>query len=186
MSKVQSLCTSQLRALPDSLVYICTDRPYDAYKPPPTDSLAMETQSPGAGPSRRAYVEDVDDEDCASISRESSSPYNRGPGATSRSLLLEVDASSSGSRSVRSVSVKVDLVPPPTLTIPDDWIPTLRSLVDAHSGKTGAPQLGPKPGVWCKCSLDLENGRNLVVCIDGTANQFGAKVRKLCYPLTVY
>ena len=33
---------------------------------------------------------------------------------------------------------------------------------------------------WCRCSLDQENGRNLVVCIDGTANQFGAKVRELC------
>jgi hypothetical protein len=36
----------------------------------------------------------------------------------------------------------------------------------------------------CKCSNKLE-GRNLVVCIDGTSNQFGEQVR-VCIPLAAF
>ena len=61
-------------------------------------------------------------------------------------------------------------------------IESLQKRVEALSTKPVAPfAFGAKEGVWCDCPhLDPENGRNLVVCIDGTANQFGAKVRELC------
>ena len=35
----------------------------------------------------------------------------------------------------------------------------------------------PTNAVYCECKLDHSNGRNLVVCIDGTANQFSFQVR---------
>ena len=60
-------------------------------------------------------------------------------------------------------------------------IESLQKRIEALSTKPAASfAFGAKKGVWCDCALDKENGRNLVVCIDGTANQFGAKVRKIC------
>ncbi|KIP07616.1 hypothetical protein PHLGIDRAFT_410903, partial [Phlebiopsis gigantea 11061_1 CR5-6] len=124
----------------------------------------METQSPGAGPSRCACVHDIDDS--ASILTDSSAPYDRGSGATSRSLLLEVDVPfASGPW---SSSIQVDLVPPPPVLLPDSLPPPVNQANPVASFK-----FGPKEGTWCGCTLDHDEGRNLVVCIDGTANQFG-------------
>lgn len=48
-----------------------------------------------------------------------------------------------------------------------------------------AEGLRQKDGVKAKpCQCDPEIGRNLVVCIDGTANQFGLQVKRQ-YPLAL-
>jgi hypothetical protein len=57
--------------------------------------------------------------------------------------------------------------------LPDDF-PTSREADDSASrAKHDHPS--------CSCSTS-ESGRNLVVCIDGTANQFSEKVSKLYFP----
>ncbi|KIP08191.1 hypothetical protein PHLGIDRAFT_69663 [Phlebiopsis gigantea 11061_1 CR5-6] len=124
----------------------------------------METQSPGAGPSRSAPVHNR--EGSASISTRSSAPYHRSPAASSRSLLLEAEPLSL--RSVASVAVQVDPVPLADICGPEVHPPPATQATPVASFK-----FGPDEDTWCKCKLDKEEGRNLVVCIDGTANQFG-------------
>ena len=143
----------------------------------------METQSPGAGPSRHASVHSV--EESAPISMDSDGQLLSSLLARIKSL--EEQAVLQGNTTAH-LGQQAQYLLGATQYLGQQGqhlsaaTQYLGQQVQALSMKPRASiAFGPKDGVWCDCrpQLDLENGRNLVVCIDGTANQFGAKVREL-------
>jgi hypothetical protein len=57
--------------------------------------------------------------------------------------------------------------------------PPVQSSVNQSVTDTGATKRARPGPPSCQCGKSDKSSRNLVVCIDGTANQFGIKVRML-------
>ena len=163
---------------------LCVDS-YTSLCPVPTSPVISSPslspmQSSGAGLSRLTCLWH-DANNSSSILTDNSPPYGGCPGAISRSHFFDSGAS----------SPHIDAPPRPksAATVPDvdsdsssqsgDG-PLTRKPTITVAHEEAAPSGGQfiKFEVYCECTRNSD-GRNLVVCIDGTANQFSFRVRNL-------